>query len=149
MEKENLLISSCLFGEDVRYDGKHNCLDSKFLENLKKRYNLFSFCPEVQGGLPIPRSPCEIISTSTLKIINKKNENQTKAFVLGASKALDLCKKENITKALLKSNSPSCSSKLIYDGTFTNKKIKGIGVTTRLLKENGIVVLDENDTIKL
>lgn len=149
MQKENLLISSCLYGEYVRYDGEHNKIDTNLLTRLKLKYNLFHFCPEVEGGLSIPRIPCEIVSLHPLKIIDKNGTNQTKAFLEGAEKTLKLCLKNNIKKAILKSNSPSCSSKFIYDGTFSSVKTEGLGATAQLLTKNNIEVLDEYEIEKL
>lgn len=149
MQKENILISSCLYGKYVRYDGNHNKIDSSLLSRLKKKYKLFHFCPEVEGGLSTPRVPCEIVAHNPLKIINKNGKNQTTEFLVGAKKTVALCLANDITKAILKSNSPSCSSKFIYDGTFSGAKVKGIGATAQLLQENNIEVFDENDIEKL
>ena len=149
MEKDNILISSCLYGEYVRYDGNHNKIDSTLLEKLKIKYNLFHFCPEVEGGLSTPRIACEIVSQSPIKIVDKNGFDQTSAFMLGAKKTLEFCRTNNINKVILKSNSPSCSSKLIYDGTFSKIKVQGDGVTTTLLRENNIDVFDEHDIEKL
>lgn len=149
MEKESLLISSCLYGEYVRYDGNHNKIDGDTLKKLKCKYNLFHFCPEIAGGLSIPRIACEIVSHSPLKIVDKNGFDQTSAFMLGAKKTLEFCRTNNINKVILKSNSPSCSSKLIYDGTFSKIKVQGDGVTTTLLRENNIDVFDEHDIEEL
>ena len=94
MSKELLLISSCLVGENVRYDGKNNLINN--LELLKKYFTFELICPEVQGGITIPREPCEIISQSPLKVINIKGANKTQFFIKGANIALDICKKLNI-----------------------------------------------------
>ena len=145
MEKEKLLISSCLLGENVKYDGSNNGLSKDILDKLKEKYELFSFCPEVAGGLPTPRIPCEIISQNPLKIVNKNNEDKTIEFVNGANKTLELCKKEGIKIALLKANSPSCSNSFIYDGTFNSIKIKENGVTTKQLKNHNITVYNETE----
>lgn len=149
MQKENLLISSCLHGEYVRYDGDHNKIETNLLDTLKMRYNLFHFCPEVEGGLSTPRVPCEIICTTPLQIIDKNGIDQTKAFLEGAQKTVDLCLENNIKKVILKSNSPSCSSKFIYDGTFSGVKVAGVGATSQLLKKNDIEVFDEYEIEKL
>jgi len=141
---KKLLVSSCLLGEKVKYNGKDNKLIASQLEKISKKYQIISFCPEVEGGLPTPRVPCEAISIDPLKIINKNGNEKTKEFILGAKKTLELCKKENITIALLKANSPSCSSEYIYDGTFTSTKIKNDGVTSALLKKHNIKIYDEN-----
>ncbi|MGM9858973.1 MAG: ECF transporter S component [Bacilli bacterium] len=141
---EKLLISSCLLGNNCRYDGKNNKI--KKLNELKKYYELVPVCPEVDGGLPTPRIPSEI---SNDKVINKEYEDNTSYFKKGAEIALSICKEQNITKALLKSNSPSCGSNKIYDGTFTSTLIDGDGVTAKLLKENQIKVFTENDIDEL
>ncbi len=130
---EKLLISSCLLGNNCRYDGKSNKLEK--LNKLKQYYELVPVCPEVDGGLPTPRVPSEIKNN---KVINKENEDNTSYFKKGAEIALSICKEQNITKALLKSKSPSCGSNKIYDGTFTNTIIDGDGVTAKLLKERDV-----------
>ncbi|MEA3354369.1 MAG: DUF523 domain-containing protein [Campylobacterota bacterium] len=145
MKKEKLLISSCLLGELVKYNGSHNKLDETTIEELKSKFELFPFCPEVEGGLPTPRVPCEIISLNPIKVIDKKNNDKTNEFLKGASKALELCKKNHIKKALLKSNSPSCSNQYIYDGTFSSNKIKGVGITVSYLNSINIKIYNEKE----
>ena len=132
-------------GEDVKYNGKNNLIS---LERLKDRYELIPFCPEVEGGLPTPRPPSEIISTKPLKLLSKEGKNVTDAFLLGAKKAVSLVKKEGIKKALLKANSPSCSSAHVYDGSFTGVLVEGDGVTTMLLREVGVEVFDEENIVR-
>jgi len=140
--REKLLISACLLGEDVKYNGKNNFIDTTLLE---KEYELIPFCPEVEGNLPTPRPSSEIVSFNPLKLINQNGDDVTDNFILGAKKALSLAKKEGIKKALLKANSPSCSSEYIYDGSFRGRLIKGKGVTTIFLEKEGIEVFDENN----
>ena len=147
--KKKLLISSCLIGKNVKYNGSSNKLDDETLSSLEENFILIDFCPEVEGGLPTPRTPCEIISQNPLKIINKKGIDKTKEFTQGAKLTLDLCKKQDISISLLKANSPSCSSKYIYDGTFSSKKIEGLGITAQLLKNNNITLYDEINIDKL
>lgn len=141
--KQKLLISSCLLGELVKYNGGHNLIDESYIERLQKNYQLYPFCPEVQGGMSTPRVPCEIVSNNPIKVMDKDAYDQTKFFIDGANKALELCIKYKIKKALLKSNSPSCGSEYIYDGTFSGDKIKGEGITTKILRKNNILVVDE------
>jgi len=154
-----ILISSCLLGEDVRYDGAnssiiHSSSNSFFSKELFMdilcENEIYSFCPEVSGGLGIPRSPSEIISVEKPFIVkNKEQKDVTINFLLGAKKALDLCKLEDIQVALLKSKSPSCGNKNIYDGTFSGNIIQGQGLTAKLLMENGIKVFNENELKEL
>jgi uncharacterized protein YbbK (DUF523 family) len=130
------IVSACLCGENCRYDGK-----STLSENVKRLVDegkAIMVCPEVEGGLPIPRHPCEIRGNN---VVNSQDEDKTKEFISGAEKVLELAKKHNIKKAILKEKSPSCGSSFIYDGTFSRKLIKGQGITTSLLRENGIEVI--------
>ncbi|WP_321315738.1 DUF523 domain-containing protein [Halarcobacter sp.] len=148
-----ILISSCLLGEDVRYDGANSAIaytnsftfseKEKFMDILCEN-EIYSFCPEVSGGLSIPRAPAEIISAKKpFMVKNEKGEDVTVNFLLGAKNTLDLCLSENIKVVLLKSNSPSCGNEKIYDGTFSGKLVEGEGLTAKLLLENGILVFNE------
>ena len=142
--KEKLLISSCLLGNNVKYNGKNNYIDG--IEALKEKYDLIIICPEVMGGLPIPRIPSEIINNN---VFNKEGINVTNEFEKGANIALELVKKHNIKKALLKDGSPSCGSTYIYDGTFNGIKINDFGITVRRLLKEKIKIYTENNWMEL
>ena len=154
-----ILVSSCLLGEDVKYDGTNSsiALNPKFSFSSKELFmdilcenEIYSFCPEVAGGLPIPRIPAEIVKNDKPFIVkNEEGIDVTMNFLLGAKKALDICKEENIKIALLKANSPSCGNINIYDGTFTNNLTDGQGLTARLLKDNEIEVFNETQLKEL
>lgn len=138
--KEKVLVSACLLGIKVRFDGK-----SKANEELIEKLNNYEFipvCPEVWGGLPTPRVPSEIIND---KVINKDGIDVTDNYMRGAIETLELARKFNIKKAILKSKSPSCGKGKIYDGSFNGTLVDGNGITTRLLIENGIEVLTEDE----
>ncbi len=140
MNKEKILISACLVGDNVKYNGGNNL--SSYLDRLCEIYDLVPYCPEVEGGLKIPREPSEIKGK---KVINKKGKDVTRSYEKGAEGALNICKYLGITKAILKENSPSCGVHYIYDGSFTHKKIKGSGITTSMLISNGITVYSEDE----
>jgi uncharacterized protein YbbK (DUF523 family) len=140
---EYLLVSACLLGINTKYNGKNNYIDK--INKLKDKYTIIKCCPEVDGGLSIPRSPSEVIGE---KVINKEGIDVTKEYIKGAFIALNLCKKYNISKALLKEKSPSCG-KMRYDGTFSGTLINKSGITTKLLQENNIEVYSENEIDKL
>jgi len=142
-----ILISACLLGENVKYDGNNNSiLENPFIKKLLNLNMLISICPEVEGGLQIPRVPVEIIDN---RAINKIGEDKTIFFQKGAQKALNLCKKHDIKYAILKFRSPSCGSNQIYDGTFSHTLINGDGICAKLLKENGISVFSEKNISEL
>ena len=139
-----ILISACLVGDKVNYKGQGNYNPN--VEKLKEKYDLLLFCPEMEGGLKSPRLPSEIRGS---QVIQSDGNNVTRQFELGANKALALCKYFGIHIAVLKENSPSCGTHNIHDGNFKGNKIPGMGVTARILKENGIDVYSEEEIDKL
>lgn len=146
------LISSCLCGINCKYSGGNN-LNEKCLDILKEGKGIL-ICPEQLGGLSTPRLPAEIIGEAKNilkgmdKIITKNNIDVTKEFLKGAKETLKIAKLYNINKAILKDGSPSCGVNYIYDGSFTGKKIKGNGLTTEILIENGIEVISDIDIME-
>jgi uncharacterized protein YbbK (DUF523 family) len=134
------IVSACLCGEKTRYDGKVLVTDK--IKRLVDEGKAIMVCPEVLGGLKVPRLPCEIKSG---RVINIASDDKTEHFIKGAFKTLETAKNYGIKKAILKEKSPSCGSKYIYDGTFTKALIKGRGITTRLLQLNDIEVISEEE----
>ncbi len=141
---EKILISACLVGENCKYNGGNN-LNPK-IEALLEKYDLIPFCPEVEGGLDIPRNPSEIKGES---VFMDNGRDVSENFLKGAKKALMLSLFLKIKIAVLKERSPSCGTHQIHDGSFTNKLIDGMGITAKMLKENGIAVYSEDEIDKL
>ena len=75
--------------------------------------NAVAVCPEVSGGLGIPRLPCEIKDS---RIINAEGKDVTEAFEKGALLSLETALREGCSSAVLKSRSPSCGLGKVYDG---------------------------------
>ena len=96
------IVSACLSGEKCRYDGESNTIDA--IVKMVNEGTAIALCPEVMGGLPTPRIPCEIKKNQdgTLSIIDKNNNNHTEAFIRGAELALDAAVRAGITKAILR-----------------------------------------------
>ena len=134
------LCSACLLGVKCRYDGKSKP-NEKVLA-LSKKEVLIPICPEQFGGLPTPREPSE---QRGKEVVTKTGKSVTENFENGAKEVLKLAKLFNINETILKQRSPSCGSGQIYDGTFSGTIINGDGVTTALLKRNGIKVISEED----
>ncbi len=134
------ICSACLLGINCRYNGEGK-LNEKVI-NLTKKETLIPVCPEQLGGLATPRIPAE---SKDRQIINEDGIDVSKNFQQGAEEVLKIAKLYNITETILKQCSPSCGCGQIYDGTFSGTIIKGDGVTTKLLKENGIKVKTEED----
>ena len=78
-------------------------------------------------------------------VVNKNGDDVSKEFIKGAQETLNIAKKLNIKKAILKEGSPSCGVNYIYDGNFNGTKIPGMGITTKILKEAFIEVISEKD----
>ena len=130
---ETILVSACLLGDNVKYDGKNN-YDER-VEALKEIYDIVPICPEVFGGLPIPRIPSEIKNGA---IINKEGKDVTHQFNEGAHKVMNIVNFFHIKKALLMDRSPSCGVTKIYNGKFNGTLIDGMGYTAQLLKDKGV-----------
>jgi len=150
-----VLVSACLMGERVRYDGAKVPCSSAILNSWKADGLIVPFCPEVAGNLPVPRPPAEIIKgtgTDILKknthVFNINGQDVTESFIKGAREALRLVKEMQVKLAILKDGSPSCGKTSIYDGSFSGSKRPGKGVTTALLEKNNINVFSENEIKK-
>ena len=137
-------ISACLCGSNVRYDGSN-----KVNEQCKKLYDegrAILICPEVMGGLLIPRNPSEMRDG---KVYSNAGKDVTAEFLNGASLAISLIEKyPSIHTIILKESSPSCGVNEIYDGSFSGNKIKGNGVFLNELPKK-YRVLTENDLTKI
>ena len=107
-----IAVSRCLIGENCTYAGKNNLC--KEIKELYDQGLALPLCPEVLGGLPIPRTPCEVTGE---KVIDQKGIDRTKEYTQGAKIALDKCLEKNIKIAVLKAKSPSCGKNHIYVST--------------------------------
>ena len=133
---ENILVSACLLGEACRWHGKKQSVSAfvkRFVKN-NPEVNLIPVCPEVLGGLPVPRPPVKRLKGKVYETCpekeNRKNvtgKELTDAFVRGAELTLDIARSNLCTKAILCSWSPSCGE---------------TGITTKLLQIEGIEVVN-------
>ena len=137
---EKILVSACLLGVPCRYDGCSVPCE-KALE-LVKTAQAVPVCPEILGGLPTPRVPAERVGD---RVLNREGADVTEAYRRGAEQALYLCRLFGCKTAVLKSRSPSCGCREIYDGTFTGHRVPGMGMTAQLLSQAGVRVLTEEE----
>ncbi|KFX70704.1 purine nucleoside phosphorylase [Pseudomonas taeanensis MS-3] len=148
---EKILVSRCLLGHRVRYDGgAHGPFD--LLERWQAEGRVVALCPEVAGGLPTPRAPAEIsggqgvqVLDGQLAVMTVDGEDVSAAFLAGAEQALTLVERHGIRLALLKARSPSCGNRENYDGSFTGVRVAGEGVTAALLRRAGVRVFNEDE----
>jgi uncharacterized protein YbbK (DUF523 family) len=148
---ESVLVSACLLGEKVRYDGSDKRCDDPILQRWLQEGRVVPVCPEVVGGLPTPRASAEItegaggleVLRQVGKVMDATGRDVSEQFKQGAGQALQLARSKGIRIAVLKEGSPSCGSGYTYDGSFTGKKVDQPGVTTARLREAGVRVFSE------
>ncbi|MDR2892490.1 MAG: DUF523 domain-containing protein [Deltaproteobacteria bacterium] len=150
------LISACLCGQACRYDGGPAKPEVSAIADgascptvpawvselplwLEQGLAL-AVCPELEGGLPVPRPPGEIVDG---RVMGRDGRDYTHEYRAGAARTLELARCHGITRAILKERSPSCGSSLIYDGSFSGRRIAGSGITASLLMQNGVLVASE------
>ena len=146
-----ILISSCLLGERVRYDGGAAAVASGVLDRWRREGRLVPFCPEVAAGLAVPRPPVEIeggrggamVLDGAARVADAAGREATADFVHGARQALRAARDAGVELAILKDGSPSCGSSYIYDGSFSGSRLPGRGVTAELLERHGVRVFSE------
>ena len=138
------IISACLVGVNCKYNGESNKDDD--IINFLKDKNYVPICPEQLGGLTTPRNPVEIIGD---KALDEDGIDYTLNFVKGAEESLKIVEMmKDIEGIILKDGSPSCGSNKIYDGTFSNQKINGMGYTAKLLKEKKYLIFSEKELLE-
>lgn len=135
-----VLVSACLLGDAVRYDGGSKAVQHPVLARWLSEGRVVRVCPELAGGLTVPRPPAE---RRGLRVVTSTGDDVTTEFTRGAEHALQLAQRLGAAVAVLKENSPSCGSQQIGDGSFSKTRIPGEGVTTALLRAHGIQVFSE------
>lgn len=152
-----ILISACLLGQPVRYDGRGRRLEDDLVGQWLRAGLLVPLCPEVAGGLPTPRPPAEIepgaqgsdVLAGTARIIDITGQDVTDTFRTGAAIAVATARQERCRFALLMDRSPSCGSSLIYSGHHDGRTHPGIGVVTSALKQAGVEVFAPDNIAQL
>ena len=135
-----ILVSACLLGENCKYNGGNNLSPTvlKFLNG----HEVIPVCPEVEAGMGCPRIPVEIVNG----ILTDKNGNNVDAPMRKTiANRLSQLKEQGIDCAVLKSRSPTCGVKQIYDGTFSGTLIEGSGLFAQALKDAGYQVIDSEE----
>ena len=153
---EKILISACLVGQAVRYDGRAKRCASELIEEWQRQGRLVPICPEVVGGLSVPRPAAELVGgdgadvlDDQARLVTAGGRDVTEAFIAGAHHALELARHHQVRLALLKARSPSCGSGQIYDGSFSGTLQPGQGVTAALLQREGVAVFSEEEIAEL
>jgi uncharacterized protein YbbK (DUF523 family) len=139
------LVSACLVGINCRWDGKSSLSESvvRYLDGSE----FVPVCPEVLGGLGVPRRPCRFVDgdgkavlTGKARILNDRGDDLTESFIAGGQKALSVARDRKVTHALLNERSPSCGVTEVYIG---DGRTPGMGVTAALLEREGIEIISD------
>lgn len=152
MTTQKILVSACLLGRPVRYDGSGKRIDSVVVDRWRTEGRIVAFCPELAGGLPTPRPPAEIahaaggaaVLARAAAVVEATGADVTASFVAGARQALLEARQHGIAVAVLKEGSPSCGTGFTYDGRFSGTRVDKPGVTAALLSAHGIAVFSEH-----
>ena len=135
-----ILVSACLLGENCKYNGGNNyCSEVVDYTNGKE---VIAVCPEMLAGLGCPRIPMEIVDGV---LLNRDGQNLDLQMRAAISSLINRLKNEQIQCAILKSRSPTCGVKQIYDGTFSGKLVPGAGLFAQALIDAGYSVIDSED----
>lgn len=138
-----IMVSACLLGENCKYNGGNNFRHE--IQELLQGHEVIPVCPEVLGGLPVPRIPSEIRDG---KVWNREGISVDREFHRGAEAALQIARREKPELLILKSRSPSCGAREVYDGSFTGRKIPGMGIFAEIAVREGFRVIDEEELLR-
>ena len=133
---------------EVLFSGSHMLIAPKLGQYriMKITKNTKTMSPFYDKIGPFYRNAfAPVYRDGVMGVIDSKGEDKTQAFLKGAELAYNICLYLGIKIAILKENSPSCGVNYIHDGNFNGALIKGMGVTTELLKRKGIKVLSEKE----
>lgn len=147
MSSEVWLVSACLLGRRCRYDDK--LVEGGVAARLTKGAprTLIPVCPEVEGGLPVPRPAAMLtggdghdVWAEKARVLDPDGNDLTTSFRRGADIALERAVQHGASHACLKARSPSCGSGMVWrDGVLK----AGDGVTAARLKSAGLFVLTD------
>jgi uncharacterized protein YbbK (DUF523 family) len=157
MQKSKILVSACLMGQAVRYDGRAKPMMHPAIERWRAEGRLVTICPEMSAGMAVPRAPAEITNAAagedvlagTANVVELTGADVTAQFLQAANNAVALAREAGCRYALLIDGSPSCGSGFIYDGTFSGGKRAGNGVTAAALKTAGVEVFSDREIERL
>ena len=135
-----IIVSACLLGRNCKYNGGNN-YDEKLAAFLEGK-EVIPVCPEELAGLGTPRVPMEIVNGV---LINRDGVNVDEPVRNAVAKILEDLRGQDIQCAILKSRSPTCGVRQVYDGTFSGTLIDGAGTLAQALLDAGYTVLDNEE----
>ena len=135
-----VIVSACLLGENCKYNGGNNY--SERIERMLEGEEILAVCPEALAGLGVPRAPMELVDGVPF---NDRGECLKDKLDAAIDEIKRLAVEKGVSLAILKSRSPTCGVKEIYDGSFSHTLIPGMGLLAHALGDMGIKVIDCED----
>jgi uncharacterized protein YbbK (DUF523 family) len=149
VQKRIVLMSACLVGLRTRYDGSSR--PHPFLDYIAKNCIIVQVCPEILGGMGIPRPASRFIGGDGAAVLcgnarleDAFGQDRTLEFVRGAEETVAMLRLVGPDLIIFKEGSPSCGVKRINLG---GEKTRGVGVATALLSAAGIPIITEEDAL--
>lgn len=137
-----ILVSACLLGENCKYNGGNNYCPR--VEAFVRGREVIPVCPEMAAGYGCPRTPIEIVDG----ILYDRNGNNVDAPMRRAiAQLLEGIRSEEVECAVLKSRSPTCGVRQVYDGTFSGVLTDGMGLFAKALQDAGYRVIDSEEIL--
>ena len=136
-----IVVSACLLGVPCNHMGEGS--PSEAVKALASSARLVPICPEVAGGLPVPRAAAELQPSG--RVVTETGEDVTASYERGAAAAVALARAVGAAEAVLKARSPSCGCRQVYDGSFSRVLVEGEGVAAAALRRSGVRVRSEED----
>ena len=138
MEKIKLGISTCLLGENVRFDGGHK-LDRYLTDTLGQFVEYVPVCPEVECGFGVPRESFRLVGDpgNPRLVTSRTNQDHTERMAAWAKKRVAELEKENLCGFIFKSGSPSSGMERVrmYDHNGVPSKV-GVGIFARIFMDH-------------
>ena len=137
MKKVRIGISSCLLGDEVRFDGGHK-RDASLIEALAPYVEWVRVCPEVEVGMGVPREPVQLVKVGgdTRLIAVHTGIDHTDGMRTWAARRVAALAAMDLRGYILKKDSPSCGMegvKLYGEGDEPSRT--GVGIFAAVLKE--------------
>ena len=149
-DEGRIMISACLAGVACTHEA--TAKTREWAVRLVAEGRAIPVCPEVAGGLPIPRPASEIqggdgrdVVDGRARVLDEHGTDVTAQYLRGAEKARAAAAASGARLAVLKARSPSCGSGRTYDGTFSHTLRQGDGVTAAMLRAEGLEVVSDEE----
>lgn len=136
MQKIPVGISSCLLGENVRYDGGHK-RDAYIIGTLGKYFEFFPFCPEMAIGLGVPRPAIQLLNIQNeIRCVGVKDPTFDVTDRLRAAATQQTELHATLCGYIFKKDSPSCGISRVKLHNNQHYERKGIGLFAQQLMLN-------------